>query len=356
MLPSSSAVKLASTMNPAFAEAQRVLIVGGNHVGNNIFCTPAIHFLKRNFPSKTFDVLSTSSRGADAFKGNPDISGRHLAKTRWGMRRIASRYDFVIAMHESIADRCLSSITVPHAFIRPAPGLHRAEQRLAFAQSIAGGSIAAADRKYQIVWNASHEATIDRYLAQAGSRRLLVGLHLGCGKTSSHGWKFWYPQRNSDPKLWPLENYIELGKKLVSANPDIQLVITGSQNERFLAKRFVSAIPGTIDLVGKTSIQSVAALTSKLALFITQDTGILHVACASGVPLIALFGPTNVEATGPYPQGGRHTIIQKSSMAEISPTEVCQVAIELLRKKVGSDLNDMSAESHQAVAVTPSAI
>lgn len=112
-----------------------------------------------------------------------------------------------------------------------------------------------------------------------------------------------------------------------------QIVITGSRTERFLAKHFIANVPDTVDLVGKTSIQSVAALMSRPQLFVTQDTGVLHVASACKVPLIGLFGPTNAQATGPYPSRTYQIVIVKDRMTDITPAIVHAAAIELLTER-----------------------
>jgi D-glycero-alpha-D-manno-heptose-7-phosphate kinase len=50
-----------------------VLLLTTGHVGSNIFCTPAIHLLKRRLPDVHFDVVASSERGLSAFESNPDI-------------------------------------------------------------------------------------------------------------------------------------------------------------------------------------------------------------------------------------------------------------------------------------------
>jgi heptosyltransferase-2 len=125
-----------------------------------------------------------------------------------------------------------------------------------------------------------------------------------------------------------LENYIALANELIQANPHIRLVITGSGNERFLGKKFTKQVSRTINLMGITSLQGLAALMNHLQIFITQDTGALHVASATEIPLVGLFGPTQTEITGPYPLQLRHAIIKKSTIEEITPREVCALTLK----------------------------
>jgi heptosyltransferase-2 len=62
-----------------------------------------------------------------------------------------------------------------------------------------------------------------------------------------------------------------------------------------------------IRAAGKTSIGHLIALISRCRLFITNDSGPMHIAAALGVPIVAVFGPTNPVATGPM---GRAAIVR----------------------------------------------
>jgi heptosyltransferase-1 len=53
----------------------------------------------------------------------------------------------------------------------------------------------------------------------------------------------------------------------------------------------------------KCSITELIALTRRARLFVGGDTGPLHLAAARGVPVVAIFGPTDPARTGPYPAG-----------------------------------------------------
>ena len=57
----------------------------------------------------------------------------------------------------------------------------------------------------------------------------------------------------------------------------------------------------------------------------------MHIAAATDVPMVGLFGPTNPAATGPYPLRPQHVIIQKPAMTDIAPAEATEAALELIR-------------------------
>jgi heptosyltransferase-2 len=76
-----------------------------------------------------------------------------------------------------------------------------------------------------------------------------------------------------------------------------------------------AAVPGTararvIDLAGRTSLAQLAAVLACAHVCVTNDSGAMHVAAAVGAPIVAIFGPTIVDATRPLTrQGGRAQVL-----------------------------------------------
>lgn len=307
---------------------RRVLLVCGSHVGNNLFCTPAIAFLKRHLPQVRFDVVATSRRGASVFENNPDLDAVFRVARRRSVRRLAERYELAIGLHWDQARECLEGARVERRTIDvPPAGVHRADAILAFAARLIGVPVQESDRAYVLVPRARDFARVDAALGRADPRSTLLGLHLGSGRTAIHGWKFWYWKRARDVRIWPLRKYAELGGRLRAAVPGSRLVLTGSRNERFLARAFARALPGVIDLVGDTSLLELAALMTRLHGFVTHDNGVLHVACASGIPVVGLFGPSRPAETGMFPSVPWQVAIKRDTMAEIEPDEVCAALV-----------------------------
>lgn len=303
----------------------RLLVVAAGHVGNSVFCTPAIQLLRDALPTSTIDVVALNSASAEVFQGSEAISSVYIARNSWRMARLAVQYDEVICLHPK-STSLLKRVAVPVTVIPPFDAQrHHAEQILAFVSSLVGRSIDEEDRHYHLTPAASRPLNI------GGSPR--IGIHLGCGRTAIHGWKFFYRKRDSHPKLWPTEHYAALAEQLRQRYPDATFVITGTRNERFLARRFAKMMGGVIDLTGKTSIVELAGIIDELDLFITQDCGVLHVAAATTTPLLALFGPTCAASTGPWPPAPHHQILQGASMAEITPTMAACAAVELLQQR-----------------------
>lgn len=101
-------------------------------------------------------------------------------------------------------------------------------------------------------------------------------------------------------KRWPAERFAELGNLLRDRNK-ATVLITGSADEKELAESISSIMKNkTINLSGRTSLRMLAGLISQANLFVTNDSGPMHMANALMTPVIAVFGPTDPSATGPY--------------------------------------------------------
>jgi len=106
-------------------------------------------------------------------------------------------------------------------------------------------------------------------------------------------------------KQWPLDRYAHLADK-IQAFSGCQIIIFGGPDDRNLGKKISQKMQHRpIDLSGKTSLGEAMALIKRCDLFITNDSGLMHVAAALDVPLIAVFGSTNSITTGPLSQNSR---------------------------------------------------
>lgn len=96
-------------------------------------------------------------------------------------------------------------------------------------------------------------------------------------------------------KCWPKENFQKLASLLIKSG--CRVIFFGTERER---ERIQEILPdGAVNLAGKTSIRNLAACLKLCSLFITNDSGPMHMAAALGVKLIALFGSTSHLETGP---------------------------------------------------------
>jgi heptosyltransferase-3 len=107
-------------------------------------------------------------------------------------------------------------------------------------------------------------------------------------------------------KQWPLEHYRTLVAGLLAAGH--QVVLTGSASPRdqecVAALRDLGAAPALLDASGQLDFNQLRALLDRAALYIGPDTSVSHLAASVGVPVLAVFGPTNPQRWAPWPARG----------------------------------------------------
>jgi heptosyltransferase II len=91
-------------------------------------------------------------------------------------------------------------------------------------------------------------------------------------------------------KRWPIEYYAELGTEL--AKRGYTIAVFGGILEHALAEELITAIPNAINECGKYELQELPEALAQCALFIGNDSGLMHIAAATGIPTTAIFGPT----------------------------------------------------------------
>jgi ADP-heptose:LPS heptosyltransferase len=126
----------------------------------------------------------------------------------------------------------------------------------------------------------------DRVLNRAVSSRILIGLHASGGR---------------DIKQWHMDRFAEVATKL-ARDLDATIVLTGTPVDRPLVDRVAALLPADVsvlDAAESMNLSVFAALLERLRLFITCDTGPMHLAAAIGTPVVALFGPSDPARYGP---------------------------------------------------------
>jgi heptosyltransferase-2 len=119
--------------------------------------------------------------------------------------------------------------------------------------------------------------------AEAGKLRIAIGAGASYGSA----------------KCWPPERFAELANRLQS-RMDADVILFGTTGEAAVSSAIKAGMRRPpIDLTGKTSIGDLPALLAKCDLFIGNDSGAMHVAAAVGLPVVAVFGPTDPFGTAP---------------------------------------------------------
>jgi len=142
---------------------------------------------------------------------------------------------------------------------------------------------------------------MDEYLSSKGirARENIIGFHPG--SSQSQKWK-----------RWPAQHFTELINQIHS-NWETPFLIFGDQQETHLINEIISTLNKDVKIVPviDKNITEVAALISMCCAFISNDSGLMHIAVATGIPTFCIAGPTDIKKTGPY---GPNTYIVHSDL------------------------------------------
>ena len=104
-------------------------------------------------------------------------------------------------------------------------------------------------------------------------------------------------------KLWPPERFAAVARQLGRRHGLVSLVVWGGASERAAAERIVAASEGEAVMAPATSLTELADVAARARVFLSSDTGPLHLAAAMGAPCVGLFGPVPASRNGPYGAG-----------------------------------------------------
>ena len=296
------------------AKFKRILVFNVNWLGDVLFSTAAIRNIRRNYPD-SFLACVIPSRCYPVLKGNPhldeiivfDEKDRHkgfFAKLSFIELLKAKRFDTVFLLHRSFSRALICFLagipervgyyTKKRGFILTkkimAPGpdtLHRIDYYLNIIEK---AGLKVEDRFTEFFISEEDLKFVDDFLNKNSLAKngFLVAIN---------------PGGNWLPKRWPSDYWARLADRLISEF-GAKVIITGSQKDIEEALKIKARMKGKPILAcGIFNLKQLGALAKKVDLFITADTGPLHIANAVGAKkIIALFGPTSPSITGPYPE------------------------------------------------------
>jgi len=307
---------------------KRILIFNVNWLGDVLFSTAAIRNIRRNFPD-SFIACIVPSRCYPILKGNFhldeiivfDEKDRHrgiLAQLDFVRLLKNKRFDTVFLLHRSFSRALICRLAgIPRRF-----GYHTKKRGFLLTKKIAmpkKDTLHRIDYYLNLIEKAGLKVE-DRYTELFISDEDVEFVGNILSKDSINKDDFLVainPGGNWLPKRWPREYWAELADRLI-AEFDAKVIITGARNDFSLAsaiKELMKEKP--VIVCGVFNLKQLGALTKRADLFVSADTGPLHVANAAGAKrIIAIFGPTSPEITGPYPLKNV-TILRKDSGCRI---------------------------------------
>ena len=299
-------------------QPKNLLIIKPSSLGDIIHALPTLSALRSIFPQARISWL-VKSEWAEVLEGHPDLSEVIAVDFRlrswWQIiTRVRERaFDCVVdlqGLFRSGLIAGLSGAPVRVGFARAREGspwfyTHRVQLQETGNKPWRLLDVHAVDRNLEIAkfFGAFTETPQFRLPRLEDDRAAIDRLFAEEGAESHDRLVAMAPVSRQAIKNWPVERFIEVATSL-ARQENVKIVLVGSSRDHATGQRFAGALgPALVNLVGKTRIRQLSLVFDKVRLFIANDSGPVHVAAACRVPVIACFGPTNPQATGPYGPG-----------------------------------------------------
>jgi len=295
------------------SKIKRILIIMMGGIGDMILLTPALKALRKAYPSSTLSFLLGPYGAEKVIEGSDLINGKiiidpekykgvkgkiklirelreekfHLSITSTGTNPIKSGLLCYLAgikyrLGENIGGKgFFYNLKAPFH-----PESHYVEGNLYMLQKL---GIKPDDMRTYIYRSSEDKSFAQKIFVDyhlEGKR--LIGIHPGSGVHQA-----WF-------RRWPKERFARLADGMIDKYK-ATVMIFGGADEVSLAceiKTLMNSHP--ILMAGKTTLTQAAALIEKCRLFISNDSGLMHVACAVNTPVVGIYGPTNYKRLGPH--------------------------------------------------------
>lgn len=299
-----------------------IVLVKLSAIGDVLHGVPAAVALKRAYPSARIGWV-VEGRAADVLAGHPAVD--HLFRLPRGWIK---SWQAVRSLRRQLRDfRADTAIDMQGLFKSAlATWLSGASMRIGHARP---ESRERAWLAYTSAVPATAAHVVDRncgLLRPLGVRQTAPSFEMPDWPVSRHRMQEWLAslRLSSSPivmnpgagwpsKIWPEERFAEVARAMHDRHGMTSIIVWGGDRERGSAERIAAAAPRAAVVAPQTSLQDLGALCRLTRLFVSGDTGPLHLAAAVGTPCVGLFGPVPADRNGPY--GGMHAAVEPPDSA-----------------------------------------
>jgi len=300
----------------------KILVIKPSSLGDVVLSLPFLNALKDRFPkSEIHWVIAKGLEGL--LEGHPMIDRLWIInKDEWKkIKNVKSTVEELRSLFKSLKKEKLDIVVDLQGLLRSGilAAVAGAPLRVGFKEAREGSTVFYTHR----VEGGKDVHAVDRYLK--------IAKFLGCDVTdkcfpfplsfgsscitrflpSKEEYAVIVPGARWVTKRWPPERFGEVASTL-----PIKFLVVGTKSDSDIANRVVSSSKGhAVSVAGKTDIKELIGIIRTARFVLSNDSGPMHIAAALGVPVFAIFGPTNPIRTGPYGKG--HIIINRA--LECSP-------------------------------------
>jgi heptosyltransferase-2 len=304
---------------------ERILVTPLVGMGDMIMTTPALRLLKEAHPDWHVTVMTFSGASRDLLEQNPHIDRLDFYPlTEVGalrgvfhiLRKYGRKYTTCINFYPSnrkdyniFALLSLAPRRIGHAYlhmnfsqlnwlktdtITEDPGAHCVEENVRLL-SLLGLSVDLHQIPPMEIFLTPEELAGGKAFRDGLNSRRVVGIHAGTSTFKGHG-----------RRRWPAERFSEL----IDRFPRVHFLLFGTREEAEVNEAIRAAVqdPSHVTVVENRPIREVAAIIGAADAFVSNDSGLMHLAAAMRRPVLAILGPTNPAYIRPW--GVSHEVLR----------------------------------------------
>jgi len=291
-----------------------VVIATRTGIGNAVLLTPLLQSLKKQLPSVRTYVIVGNTAVAELLEGaefidrllifRPIGAGAVLGGLRYFLERVRplkpdlcirtpleSSFDFALfallsgapyrASHCNWLDGSLDTWR-----LQTTDAIHEVEQHLKLLKHIGFRTEnLVVTARIPVSEDARTQARSFLAAHSVGDRDFVLGIHVGSGKAQ-------------EAKRWPATRFAEIADRFRDLGA--QVVVFGGPDDREVIGEFQRAVGATHILATRQTLAQSAALIERCDIFLSNDSGLMHIAAAVGTPVVAIFGPTIPSKNRPW--------------------------------------------------------
>jgi len=310
---------LPSSRGSADVKVRRILVIRLDLLGDVLFTMPAVEGLRARYPTAHIALLTLPYTAALARMNSAvdeviELDSNRIRSVRVLFERATwleyarvwvrvrrARYDLCVSASGRTASFC--------AFLsgsRTSIGYAGESYPNMLTDRVTGGRyrerIPDAEYVLRLVGYADVDEAPDHLhldvpkKAEKSASRLLAGIGVG---PSDRLVLIHAGAVNGSAKRWPARNWSRFAIE-VQTRTGARVLLTGAASDQPIARQVLTHAPGALSLVGKTSVEELAALVQRADVVASGDSGPLHLAVALGTSIVAAYGPTDPAVHGPY--------------------------------------------------------
>ncbi|HEY0098983.1 MAG TPA: glycosyltransferase family 9 protein [Pyrinomonadaceae bacterium] len=319
-------------------DPQNILVIDFGQLGDVVLSLPALHAIRAKFPRARITVavgkpgkpVVEMSNAADETLVVDRVSLRDGSKplSIWRIGRLvkdvrARRFDFVIDLHSLSETNLLGFLSGASQRLyarrptrsldflsnfRPRPAIEDRSKHAVdrYLDVVAPLGVEAVTRVPRLRTRVEDVRAVDEMLRRerAGTDAPLIGMFPGAGHPS---------------RCWPLARFSELAQRLEN-NDGVRTLVFAGPEERPLVKAMRAQFPRSAVIFDRLSVPQLAAAAARVSVFVSNDTGPMHIAAAVGTPVVILMSEHPM-LDAYVPPGERHRVLHRPGIAQITTDE-----------------------------------